>query len=641
MTEPPAEETVFQRKLRERIESKQSAEAEVSIPPEFDDLVPDNPYVQTEADKAMDAAIKRIGILDAYDKYCGKTREEPKGRTESIMISCPNPSHVDNEPSAWVNTEKNLYRCPLCGVDGGDIYYIAAYAKGYQVPEFKNDGTFRELHEQIAADFGYVAVTVPGGGVIIAEPEPDIPDTSAIPDKTDISDTAPAGTVPPAASNIQSDDSDADVIALYEDDVVRLVPPLPWEAIRVTGSFLDAYLKAACVDDVPEEFHLACGLIALGFALGRDVTLYDSIPVYANLFICTLGRSGSGKSKAARHLGILLQRALPYSHDDPNSKGCRKVSAPGSAEVLIHNFQKPVTDPGMPKVVLYNAPVRGLIDFNEMSSLISRASRMGSAIKPTLMQFYDMEKTVSTSSMTTGVKTAEEPFASALTSTQPKALKDVLKNADDASGFLNRWAYVLGSPKKKMAIGGVAVDMTKPADILSDILGWAATFRVNDQVVWTEEAAVKFSDFFHSVIERDKDRSDTDMIVRIDLLMKKLVLLLCANEMLKEVPVRIVETVMGMYDYFTAGYMVPAEEVGTTLSSEIQNAIMNLAAKQFKVNGRGVTLRQIGKSLWRRNYSQKQLIDITEALVKMGFLHMETTLAGDRGRPTIRYKMVK
>jgi hypothetical protein len=160
----------------------------------------------------------------------------------------------------------------------------------------------------------------------------------------------------------------------------------------------------------PEEYHFWNGLLAVGLALGRDATLWDRRPIFGNLFVCLLGNTGDGKSRSFESLKDLLVKALPHRWDDPNSKGIRVVQSPASAEVLIHNFSKPVLDPTNPKVVSYYAPVRGLIDFNELSGLVGRTNRQGNVLKPTLMEFYDASGVISTSSMTTGTKEAWQPL---------------------------------------------------------------------------------------------------------------------------------------------------------------------------------------------------------------------------------------
>src|SRR5690606_5483764 len=270
------------------------------------------------------------------------------------------------------------------------------------------------------------------------------------------------------------------------------------------GSFLEVYMCRTRIADVAEEYHFWNAMISIGFALGRRVKLYDLTPVYGNLFVCTLGHSGSGKSKAKRYLDLLLDMALPHKWEDHESRGVRKVNSPGSAESLIHQFQKPVTDPANPKKIMYYASVSGMIDFNELSSLMGRAARTGNVLRPTLMQFYDMEGVIQTTSMSTGSKEAHEPFASALTTSQPASLKNLLSKQDDDSGFLNRWLFVAGPDKQKVAIGGAHVDMTPAVLPLQRILGWSGTFKDDEFMEWGPAANEKFTEFFHSRLYPDK-----------------------------------------------------------------------------------------------------------------------------------------
>jgi hypothetical protein len=623
----------FQQRLAER-RAKEAAEK--ASEEDYSDLVPENPYSPSESDRALDAAIKRIDILDAYRRYIGKNNPTVrKGQREGIEISCPAPGHVDKEPSAWVNLDKQTWNCGRCKI-GGDALDFAAIAKGLAWPNtYKKDGSFRRLKERMAEDFGFKVTSLPGGAAVVTEPETDKLDTPDNSDKSDISDK------PTASSDKKSaDSSDGEIIELFEEDENFLIPGFDWKKIIEPNTFLHAYMKAAKVDDAPLEYHLFHALIGLGMALGRDVRLFDSQPVYGNLFVCTIGRSGSGKSKAKTYLDTLLNKALPHKWDDPFSKGTLHVNAPGSAEVLIHSFQKPILDPADAKKVIAYSPVRGLISFSELSSLTGRTGRQGSVLNPTLMQFYDMERKVSTRSLTHGIKEADFPFASAITSTQPKALKDLLSKSDDASGFLNRWVYVLGKPKKKFAVGGAVVDMDPAVPYLERVFGWAGGFRHDEMISWSDKALARFENFFYQRIERDKERTDHDLLVRIDLVLKKLILLFTANLMLKEVPVKCVDAAIEMYEYLVTGFSVPASQIIRTPTGDMQEAIMNLALKQYKLDGKGVTLRQISKSLWRRNYSAEQLNRTVDALVKIGMLNMVTSPVGVRGAPTVRYKYV-
>jgi hypothetical protein len=629
----PVDLTKFRQRLQEREEKERLAVAQTAAT-DYEDLVPDTEYDRSETDAEIDQIIDSIDIVDAYRRWCGKMIPVVRnGQREGIKISCPIPGHVDSNPSAWINLDKQVWHCAACE-QGGDAYDLAAFAKGFG--DYKSDGaSFHRLRQAMAEDFGYIFTTLPGNVTVVIPPEPEEADQPA-------GTTEPHVAVPePAVEPDASEEPTAEVIELYDDgDTEYDLPTLDWRPIVPEGTFLHEYMKAVCIDDAPEEYHFFHGLLALGFAVGRDVTLFDSVPVYANLFVCTLGRSGVGKSKARGHLDRLLSVALPHDWSDPNSKGVRRVSAPGSGEVLIHNFQKPVEDPSNPKKIAWYAPVRGMIDFNELSALVGRMNRSSSIIKPTLMQFYDMETVVATSSLSTGLKEAHEPFASALTTTQPRSLRALLTGDDDTSGFLNRWIFVPGREKKRFAIGGVQVDIDSAVPALKDIFGWSGSFLGSDVVEWSVEAAERFTDFFNRKIEPDKKKAQNDLIVRIDLTLKKLILLFTINRKLKTVPVEAVNEAILCYEYLVNAYGVPSGMIGNTLSNEVAEAVLYQTKRQYERDKRGMTIGQIGKALKRRKYPMKLLIDTVDNLVKLDMLKMETSKAGQVGRPAIRYRYV-
>lgn len=657
--------TTLQRKLAERRaatekslrENARVQAQEMSTKEQHDaDLVPEEPFDVTDADKQMDKVIDNIDILDAYMRWCNKMVPVVKGnQRESIMISCPIPTHADKIPSAWINLDKQTWYCGGC-TQGGDTHDIAAFHFGFPVPGYKVGAQFHELRREMAKDFGFTFITLPGGAVQVEAPYTD-GDTDE--DKTDTTVDAAGNTVtndtavsPPkpvglvaSAEPTESAEDEADVIEMFDvEESNILIPVLDWRQIIPTDSFLGIYMRQTCLDDVPEEYHFWNGLLALGFALGREVVLDDLIPVYPNLFLCTLGYSGSGKSKAKYHLSRLLEMALPHDWNDPNSKGVRRVPSPGSAEVLIHNFQKPVADPTNPKVTLYHASVRGLIDFNELSSLIGRTNRTGNVLIPTLMSFYDVEDVIATSSMATGVKEAHQPFASALTTSQPLVLKDLLSKSDSSSGFLNRWVFVSGTDKVRIAIGGAKIDVAPCVLPLQRVLAWSSTFDPDEKVTWSEEAADCFANFFHSRIEIDKKRDKSELLVRTDLLIKKLILLFTANRQLKEVPLQSVEDAIFCYDYIIGSYALVAEQIGNTLSNEISDKVLACARKQYSLNKRGVTLSQVARSLKYHKYPNDILLKVFDSLVKLGFLEIQRPEPGlnrSRGRPTVRYCYVK
>ena len=654
MTNPP---NLLQEQLAlKRKQKAKAAEAVKAATERFDDdLIPDQPYQKTESDIAIDSVVDRIGILEAYERWCGKSKAKiVGGQVESIKLSCPNPNHKDERASYWINTDKNTGNCSVCGA-GWDKYDIAGFALNFDVRPgrdgYQKDGTFPKLKRAMAEAYGWRIERSLGGQYYTVGPtapetdSTDQSDNTDEPDKTDISDT-----VDPAlddtsqqterAVSLVPETDESNVEELYDDggQFEITLPTLEWRELVPTGeNFISSYMAACIKDEAPEEYHFFNALLAVGFAAGRQVTLASKMPVYGNLFLCALGKSGAGKSTAGRHLRRLLKRALPYKADDPNSKGVLTVT-PSSAEVLIKSFSKPITDPTDPNRIVYYAAVSGLIDFNEMSGLIGRTARTGNILKPVMMDFYDMVAEVKSQSLSSGTLVAENAFASCSTTTQPAALRDLIRNSDDASGFLNRWVFVAGVPKKSTIMGTGEVELDEPVHLLEEIIGWTASFKAGERVKWSLPALGAMQEFFDKYIYPLKNKTDTNIFVRMDLLMLKLVLLFSINKMEREVTVDTVETVKKMLPYLQACYGVPADQMGNTLEHEMTDAIVYQMKRLSR--GDGASLNAIALALKKRKYPKEMILRNIKALIELGFVEEVISSAGKVGRPTKKYKYV-
>ena len=597
-------------------------------------------------DVALDSVIDGLDIIAAYNQYAGKGMVDPGGRTESIKVRCPNPSHPDHNPSAWINTEKQVFTCATCG--GGDKFDIAAWYFGMPVPGYKQGRSFHELRERIAASRGYTVARAAGVTTVTAAPEPARAPDPQLPEAVR-EDSAPAAdpTVGPDGAHIEVGPPVAPFVAAPLAAVTdiadhRAAPlelvdeiELDWKPLTPPGTFLDIYMRQVVVDDVPEEYHFWNGLLAIAAALGRDATLQDLRPVYGNLFVCILGRTGAGKSKAKYLLDLLLHEALPYSITDPFSKGVLRANAPASAEALIWMFQKKIKDPSTGKED--NFPVRGIVDYNELSSLVGRTQRSGNVLTPTLMQFYDMEPTVSTTSRTHGTELAVEPYACAVTTSQPKSLKGLLTTGDAASGALNRWFFAVGKSKPRIAVGGSMPDIKPAVKPLKDIQGWATAVK---QITWSQEALDEFEMFFRRTIEPTMKRDETDLLSRLDLLCKKLILLFTANMQHRQVQLESIKQMEHMFDYILQCYGVPGAQVGSTLQEEIRTDILKSIVSFQSRKGIGPSARDINQLIKQKKHPLDMFNKTLKHMVEIEEINGETVApVGGRGRFTTRYSV--
>ncbi len=604
-------------KIRANKARKEQAQRQEEAPTgnEYADLVPSfgddevSPASQrSHIDTQMDQIIEGLRFLDMYDRWFpGKNREPEAGRTESIKISCVVPGHADNEPSAWVNTVKNTFNCGVCET-GGDVYDLAAYKFGIPTPGYKTDTKlYGKLRDAIVNDLGYTVVRTGGSGYL-SRPE----------------DLGEGSSEEPEGQPVEEEQL-AEVISIHEiEKTTVMVPGLDWRPLITPNTFLDVWMKIGERDDIPEEYYFWNGLLALSMALGRDTTLFDRRKVYSNLFLCIVGPTGSGKSQAKNLLDDLLEQAFPLS----SAGGCKQINSPASGEVLIKSFDRldPNSDPKNPRKL----PVRGVIDYSEMSVMSAKMSRNGSTLEGVLQAFYDASASIGTDSITGGDLQAKDAFASLLTTTQPKTIGRLFTGDHVSSGFINRFVFASGTPKRRIAIGGEVLDPTPAVLPLKLVRGRYASVPM---ITWSDEAAAMFTDFFHNELEKAKENSE--LLSRIDLLAKKLILLFTANEMETEVPVSVVQKVKDMFSYLLQTYGATDDQIGNDIHNEISDAIVEKIRQIQEKTKLGPTKSFLIKSLkhkkWpNREYAIKRSL---ETLVALGLVEEFVMPSSGPGRP--------
>lgn len=574
-----------------------------------------------DVDKELDAFIERIDIIDAYNKWCGKMRPDPGSKREGIKISCPNPSHPDKNPSAWINLDKQTYYCAGCD-EGGDIHDIAAYSFGYPVPEYKDGESFHKLREQMAESFGLHIKSVPGGKITWQEePEKPKPVLQSVPEPSNVTPIIE-----------EEDEAEAELV---------IYPQINWRNLIPEDTFLYEYMIACTNDDAPEEYHFWNGLLALGLVCGRKVTLDDTMPVYGNLLLCILGGTGTGKTRSRNHLKDVLEATAPFRVDGIQPTGVKNIHVPSSGEYLIKEFNYEGKDPSTNRSIGPQS-VTGIVDFDELSALIARVNRQGSTIGPTIMQFADSASKVSTGSLTRGNFMAVDPFCTITASTQPRAIRTLVSRKDADSGFLNRWIFAGGKQKQIEALGGkrsnIQIDLSTAIEELKKIRGWGAIER---SIEMDDDAYQIYLKFFRVKIEPTKLQDQTELLKRIDLTCKKLMLLLTINLRRKSVSVQIVRAVMEIYEYMLQCYGIINSNIGVTVMQDVVNDIEYQIDRMWKKNKgeKGVTANDIRKALKRKNYSLEQIKKALEVMTALNIIELAPRKS-KVGKPTIQYKVV-
>lgn len=649
----------------------------IPVSTENSDLVPDV-YERTESDQLIEDTIKRIGILAAYRKWIGKeVAENETNLVEGCHVSCPQPGHRDSHPSAWINQEKNLFHCPLCE-KGGDVYDLASIGFGYN--ERPDGAEFHRLREAMAESFGTHVKHVAGGTIAWRDDTPhqtppeqpsapaplqtvapvDQPVNVLMEDKVpaDVVDPAPVGATPPVvtaadyfAQQLAPAAPEATVTQLhavpvnYEDEgseQIILYPSLDWRTIVPENTFLYEYLTATSHDDSPEEYHFWHGMLALGHTVGKHVQIDDQPPVNANLLLCLLGGTGFGKSKSRRYMKQVLETVAPFKSEDDRTTGVKVVPVPGSGEYLVHLFQHQTRDPSTGKPTNQYNSVNGIVDFDEFSGLLARVKRQGSTLGPMVMQFADCDPRVTIGSMTQGETYAVDPFCSITASTQPRAVRALLTKQDQSSGFLNRWVFAGGPRKEREVFGGshshIQVDLSRAIDQLKLVKGWGGA---TDRLITIDPAAMpEIISFFKTKIEPLMDKDETDMLKRLNLIYKKVLLLLAINSHKQVIDLDIHRRAMPIIDYLVQNYLLVSANIGITAQHEISNDILRHMERHLANYGKGASARDLSRYMATKNYTPGQLKQALDYLVGLDLIEIEPKQPGP-GRPTVRYRKVE
>lgn len=620
----------------------------------FADVVPDTGDEQNQNDGLDQLArfIDGISIVDAYNRWIGKTVDgkAPQafgGQVDNVMSRCPMKGHADNNPSTWMSPAKNLISpCQSCGFPGGGPIDLAAiaYDMDHKVHKGSRDSkAFVELQVRIGAEFGWEHVKTSDGRYVVfppnapqfnpqgegkmssgrfmkkikeakarSQPEPQAePQAEPQPAQASHGDAQPepAQPAPGTVTNISAAPS------AMGDDVVY--PDMDWRSVFTEDTFIREYADATSIAPVAEMYNIANALTAVGAALGREVVLSDHKPVLGNLFICLLGPTGKGKSTSHEYLEEVLRDALPYDANDPKPRGAKYGTAALTGEGLVSMFRRVIPDPRNPKWHLIEGDVRAVVEYGELSGLTNMALKQGSILKDILHDFYDGKRVVGYTTKGEGEFNAENPFCSIITTTQPDMLDALLDAKDVASGFLNRLNFFTGTPKETEAfdLSRSYPNLDRSIEMLKEIHDWASS---GDPVIMTPDAVAVFNPFFRDQVRPIIESPGGRAMGRAELFLKKMLLLLAANNKERFVSPRTVEQVIMMWPYFLECYKLVGAEVNISIGNKVEERIFSIL-ERHKAKGIALSAKQI-KNKVKNKYDTDQILKAVGNLEKLGMV---------------------
>ena len=592
-----------------------------------------------KSDEALDKLIDGIDILTAYQKWCGKmTPTVLPGQVESIMISCPVPGHEDKNPSAWVNTDKGLWHCMKCGI-GGDKLDLAAFRFGIQDYKTGQSGkAFHDLRREIGKSEGWTFENQ-NGLLLGLSPEQQRAKAERIMAEAQAEFDAKknAQTLVSFEMGTGSPSLPAPVLSIETGEQVEEEPfdwsedgpSLNWELFCKPGTFLDEYMRSVSIDPTPNEFHFFNALQSIGLAQGRVQWWQEGSPLYSNIMVCTLGRTGTGKSRSKYWMNYVLKNALPYDPDSSDRKGAYIMPRAGSGEMLLNLFKGTFQgSKNMP--VVETGDVKGFIEYDELSDLISRQSRQGSTIKDTILQLSDTKEEVTNASKAGGIDVAKRSYCMLATSTQPELLRTILSKDDVNSGFLNRFLFVTGTLKHQPAVFRNKIDMDPSVILLKGIRLWCSTNP--GPLDFAEGVEAEWLKWYEEKGLGDPRKLDS-MTTRLRTTLKRRMLLFAANAMEDKISLDTIEKVQGLYEYFIATYSIISKSVARSAMGEIEDDILEYVTKRQEQGPKWVGLKMIAR-LKNGKYERE---DISRALKTLTALNELQSVvdppASGRGRP--------
>jgi hypothetical protein len=478
--------------------------------PEYpDDLIPD--IGNTDWPDLVGFIKSSVGIRQGYSTFVPKSNGigRPVSGGKETFIRCPSPSHVDKRPSAWMQESEGLWYCAACNI-GGDVLDLAAFASGLPVPEYKADAAlFGDLVQSVASRLGITEQQARSAGFVSESRPPEAADVSpewpddftpeemaeaqllherweeaGLPDSRNMAvrDVMARRSVRERGAELASEPQESDleesmsreldyelaslvkvrtaeVAGSYDEALEKglLVelgcdpkfPHIPWQDVIPPDTPIYRMLKATCVTDIPDEYFIWAIYTALGSMIGRRVELMNSRgAVDPALWTVIIGSTGSSKSTVAVEMDRILAKVAPVV----GNNGVKIIGVPASGERFLEQIRRDESVSMGMTVELEECPNSATFMYaDEFALLGALLSRAGSTLTPLLLQAYSLKRDYilrPTESMSRVTFPVTGPMVSILSTTQPNRISEMLSRHDVASGFMNRFIFGSGKPRR-------------------------------------------------------------------------------------------------------------------------------------------------------------------------------------------------
>ena len=204
------------------------------------------------------------------------------------------------------------------------------------------------------------------------------------------------------------------------------------------------------VTESPDTYHLVCLLASIGCVLGRSVWRVQGKPLYPNLYILLLGKTGACKKSTAAGTAIdIVAEVRPTIKRLENiSTGEGLLQELATAEITdrqeLNDLLMRGIQPNRPGILLHR---RTILFEDELSALLSKAqnSSSGTLVKR-LTSAYDCRPTLEHNTKSRPL-VAEKPTLTFISCSTESWLQKTATVSDVHGGLFNRFLFVDGFPK--------------------------------------------------------------------------------------------------------------------------------------------------------------------------------------------------
>ena len=580
------------------------------IPTPPPDLAADIPEPVPGYDDRVDlkASIKqRLRIVDAvrtWGKEQGAIRAGSK--RDGNMIRCPFPHHVDNRPSAWFNTDGDLWNCAVCQVGGDQIDFYAAAVHGLAPADFHHDKEeFREVLEELAVLLG-----------IDLDP-PVLPV-----DRSDPPEPDPDRQFEEVIEGI-SDDDPLDWAVSDSHDPLKVSKKIPtyreWRNLLPRrGTFWHEWVAfhEEYYGWLAPEYSVMTGAMLIGLACGHHQYAENGTEKTTGAMMLTLvALSTIGKTTVQKRIEHLLRDASGARWDPESGTGLHVLPyVPGSAEALMEGIRhEHEAVPGDPSSMT-ESRVTTLWIVRELNSFMAKSKFRGTAnnYRDVLIELRDfskrfpdeMEQVVASGSKTHAKVAVHDAFFSVLFATQTDMVRRNFTDDDIASGFANRLIPVFGERLRRRSLRHLSAPVPAPyVKCFEDLLERVRSKPLLSMLRISAEA-IDFleSDPYAVMLEDYGQHAGYAVIARLNQHMHQIAFFLAADEDRAEVDLSCYMRALHLTRYYLepcfAAFYTAAK---ATELKDLADKIVNFIQNYFERTNRWPEWRVLGQQTFWRN----------------------------------------